>query len=363
MLTSELFKGDGRLAACQLHDTDHIFLGAVGDHVAKIQMALFVSDGLAVGREDRYAKRYGPSTARAVLAFKSKRRIINRSYELQVDDIVGKMTINALDREVAAKERLFGAPKPICCGNDPDVRPRASAAASRGRVLSLTSAIGGPPASPASAKADALSNVPVAKQWVATTRAVLTGLIATVTSPSAPPLPPDVLRRFDKVWAHFGVPKGLPVQGPFGQVTDLASFLSTISATYQKVATTLGNAGTVFRDLAVPLPAGNTFVGSDTKAFTMDDHRNSGEPTGADWPNGIYFKSEFLPLGPKKKTEIIVHEPVHFIDTSVFQDVRKPFDPDYKTISVAGHLTNAWSYSQFVLDVVFNREMPFDLDE
>jgi hypothetical protein len=40
---------------------------------------------------------YGPSTASAVLAYKQSRDIINRSYQTQADDIVGKMTMRALD--------------------------------------------------------------------------------------------------------------------------------------------------------------------------------------------------------------------------------------------------------------------------
>ena len=48
--------------------------------------------------------RYGKSTAAAVLAFKTKRKIINYSYETQVDNIVGKMTIAALDNEMVLRE-------------------------------------------------------------------------------------------------------------------------------------------------------------------------------------------------------------------------------------------------------------------
>jgi hypothetical protein len=47
---------------------------------------------------------YGKSTVKAVLAFKTKRRIVNSSYERQVDNIVGKMTIAALDKEMVRKE-------------------------------------------------------------------------------------------------------------------------------------------------------------------------------------------------------------------------------------------------------------------
>jgi hypothetical protein len=49
-------------------------------------------------------KKYGPSTARAVLTFKRARNIINRSYQTQADDIVGKMTIAELDKELVKLE-------------------------------------------------------------------------------------------------------------------------------------------------------------------------------------------------------------------------------------------------------------------
>jgi len=50
------------------------------------------------------SSRYDPSTANAVLLYKKERNIINRSYQTQADNIVGKMTIAALDREMLAKE-------------------------------------------------------------------------------------------------------------------------------------------------------------------------------------------------------------------------------------------------------------------
>src|SRR5262249_41293895 len=41
-------------------------------------------------------------TAAAVLAYKRKRNIVNRTYQAQADNIVGKMTMAALDREMVA---------------------------------------------------------------------------------------------------------------------------------------------------------------------------------------------------------------------------------------------------------------------
>src|SRR6476659_9549307 len=104
-LQSNLFRGDPALEACLVSDPAHITPGAVGDHVAKIQTALIKLDGLNIDPSELSAKRYGPSTAAAVLSFKQKRRIINFSYQTQADNIVGKMTIAALDREILEKER------------------------------------------------------------------------------------------------------------------------------------------------------------------------------------------------------------------------------------------------------------------
>lgn len=47
---------------------------------------------------------YGPSTAAAVLSYKTNRQIINRSYQTKPDSIVGKMTIASLDAEMRGRQ-------------------------------------------------------------------------------------------------------------------------------------------------------------------------------------------------------------------------------------------------------------------
>jgi peptidoglycan hydrolase-like protein with peptidoglycan-binding domain len=101
-LQSQLFRGDTKLQAAAVSDPDHITPGAAGPHVGKIQRALIQLDGAAIAQDSIY----GPATAAAVLAFKQQRNIINRRYQTQADNIVGKMTIAALDREMLEKERL-----------------------------------------------------------------------------------------------------------------------------------------------------------------------------------------------------------------------------------------------------------------
>lgn len=105
-LSSSLFRGNRALEACAAQDAAHVTRGASGEHVAKIQFALFAVDALRIDRTELAAQRYGPSTAAAVLAYKKKRQIINRSYQTTADDIVGKMTIASLDKEMKVRDLL-----------------------------------------------------------------------------------------------------------------------------------------------------------------------------------------------------------------------------------------------------------------
>ena len=100
-LQSQLFRGDAKLEAAAVSDSAHVVQGARGEHVRKIQQALIKLDGATIAADGIY----GPATAAAVRAYKKKRNIINRAYQTQADDIVGKMTIASLDKELIEKER------------------------------------------------------------------------------------------------------------------------------------------------------------------------------------------------------------------------------------------------------------------
>jgi peptidoglycan hydrolase-like protein with peptidoglycan-binding domain len=103
-LKSNLFAGDARLEACAASNPDHVTPGATGPHVRKIQGAVMTLDGANIDQGELDTARYGPSTAAAVLAYKTKRDIVNRTYQSQADDIVGIMTIKALDAELLANQ-------------------------------------------------------------------------------------------------------------------------------------------------------------------------------------------------------------------------------------------------------------------
>lgn len=105
-LTSTIlgFKGDTALEDCLVRDSAHILQGASGNHVAKIQQALIMLDGLDILAGEITSKRYGTSTAAAVLQFKRKRTILN--FRNQLDDIVGRKTIKRLDDELAKRPSI-----------------------------------------------------------------------------------------------------------------------------------------------------------------------------------------------------------------------------------------------------------------
>lgn len=105
-LQSRLFRGDPKLEAAAMSDPAHIVPGDSGSHVGKIQQALVKLDGATIEIDESY----DPATATAVLAYKRKRNIINRAYQTQPDNIVGKMTMALLDQEIVELEGVVSNP-------------------------------------------------------------------------------------------------------------------------------------------------------------------------------------------------------------------------------------------------------------
>lgn len=103
-LRSRTFSGEPALEAALVRDNAHIVRGARGEHVARIQAVVMFLDGSTIDPAEIKAKLYGPSTARAVQDYKRARNIVNHSYQNSADDIVGKMTIKALDDELMTRQ-------------------------------------------------------------------------------------------------------------------------------------------------------------------------------------------------------------------------------------------------------------------
>jgi peptidoglycan hydrolase-like protein with peptidoglycan-binding domain len=99
-LQSILFKGDPQLEAAATSNAAHITPGARGPHVSKIQRALNLIQGLLLAEDGVY----GAGTAAAVLEYKQQRNIVNTTYQTEADNIVGIMTMAALDADMLAQE-------------------------------------------------------------------------------------------------------------------------------------------------------------------------------------------------------------------------------------------------------------------
>jgi hypothetical protein len=123
-LRSQLFRNDGRLQGCLVADRCHVTAGSAGDYVHRIHVALMQIDQALIDPGELAGKRYGASTAAAVLRFKQDRDIVNRAYQTRADNIVGKMTIVALDDEMKKLEcsRVISVQAFICSfDQNPDV--------------------------------------------------------------------------------------------------------------------------------------------------------------------------------------------------------------------------------------------------
>jgi len=78
--------------------------GDHGTHVGLIQQALIQLEDEPIAVAELTSEAYGTTTAAGVLRYKTKRKIINKAYQQQADDIVGRMTIKSLDDEMTRLE-------------------------------------------------------------------------------------------------------------------------------------------------------------------------------------------------------------------------------------------------------------------
>ena len=105
MLKSKLLSPSQRLNDCEAQDSAHVTVGNVGDHVKRIQQALIRIDNADIAETELTNATFGERTAAAVLDYKQRRNIINRSYQRTADNIVGKMTIKSIDDEMLPLEQ------------------------------------------------------------------------------------------------------------------------------------------------------------------------------------------------------------------------------------------------------------------
>lgn len=104
-LQSTTLRGNAALQACLQRDEAHVAPGAKGAHVGLIQKCLLVLEPSTIAADEIRTRTYGPTTTAAVLTYKRARAIINRSYQTQADNIVGRMTVARLDADISKAER------------------------------------------------------------------------------------------------------------------------------------------------------------------------------------------------------------------------------------------------------------------
>ena len=139
-LVSLLLRDEPRLQACLVADTAHVVPGAAGRHVGLIQKVLLVLEKANISAGELRSGLYGPTTTAAVLAYKRKRDIVNRTYQTTADNIVGKMTIAKMDDELMRLDLRALSGRVVCTGGGHAPPPRPAAIVGAGQA----GLVGGP---------------------------------------------------------------------------------------------------------------------------------------------------------------------------------------------------------------------------
>jgi len=297
-LQSKLFGGDPVFEACLLKDSAHITPGAKGKHVSKIHTALAVLDNYAVAAGELSSGAYGGSTAAGVLAYKRKRKIINPSYQTQADNIVGKMTIAALDAEMFENEKVSPPPPPA-------KDPKDAALEVRDRALLWTN--------------NALRLIQAYRHFLKTPG----GLIFD----SSP------LFDFTTFAIHFQMHKDR--QNEFRYLWELDQHYTSIRLSLSK------------------LDAISHTVTDEVAAAESPDYAKGGFIPAYAWPvnyppkmaPGIRFTKHFPNLGPNCRAAILLHECSHYIGHNIMDGPEK--GPAYDAMSTDRAVHNACCYPNF----------------
>ncbi len=314
-LQSQSFRNDPKLEAAAVSDAAHIMPGAVGGHVAKIQRALILLDKAAIDPAELPGAGYGPSTAAAVLAFKQARNIINRSYQSQADNIVGRMTVAALDREMFQTEAELDA-----------IKQKA-------------------------AIAKAYATIPEALGRIRTARARLFALKPGYLWPT--PLFPSGRERRIAEW-NFKLHKA----------ADPVTQIDRVLAVYDRMEQTLFMASRARTSFGLFLPSKGDPKSPGVPAYTtaggyyygIGDRDSSGE-----YRKAIYITPEYA--NKVRAAEILIHELAHYCGgkEGSGQDIQhraRPFPPprgvrkeygqhDYAGMTAEEASRNAYSYPSY----------------
>jgi hypothetical protein len=332
-LNSKFLRVDPKLQAAFVSDPDHILLGAVGAHVVRIQSVLSLLDGAVISDRELQRGSYGPTTARAVLAYKRKRNIVNRAYETQADNIVGKMTVASFDREMFALELR---PRSLCtCG--PKNIP----------MLQIAFAFWPPKPGPGPAPAPRVFpppppvHTPLAIQGapdgVKMAQKALDAL-SVILDPKFPPAALAGNLAFQALQVHYRV-----------TVADFAATAQQLTAHLKAIIDVLKNAVAIF----TPGVPGDP-DGANAYAYSRNPRDSK-----------IYINPSFARVATAARGLVLVHEAFHALSVN-FVDTGK--DPDfdgareYRLIPKDLLPTSAHSFSQFVLQIHLGVRKTMDVE-
>ena len=337
-----------------MNNAAHVTTGASGDHVVKIQIALLTLEDVTINPAELSERRYGSSTADAVLSYKQKRNIINFSYETQADNIVGKMTISSMDREMLAQE-VPDDTGDGCYLDDSLIAGGATGGGERrgGALLAFAIPASFTPVTTAgltpSDRAKGLKGD--AATWAAAATNKL-GLVAGLLA-SPDPSDPDFVKRttaWQGLETHFHISTHA---NPAALVSDLSKFYGFIEITISRAATLFVDDLTNTKDFAYAFPGG----------FHSDPAQARGQ---------LHFCPRYLKLGPLMATAVIVHESAHYVDKTIghFASELPPLagspvgaghTKNYDQLNADEAKQNAYSYAQFALHMKlsFDKRLKF----
>jgi hypothetical protein len=322
-LQSQLFRGDPKLEAAAVSDPAHIELGAKGEHVRKIQLALIQLDGAVIAADGGY----GLATAAAVLAYKKKRNIINRSYQTQADNIVGKMTIAAMDKELLAAEPKHDDRTPHCVFHaDTEQTARRSFAVGAGPALTGFMLLD-----------EARASLPTAKSWVVATL-LQVGTIEFKLKSLTVPTPADMA----PIETHFKVNmRNVPMLEARNRMSKIREMFEKILQVLTVLETDrlVGNPGVTAKAMA---PLGGINRPAEVVTIGGDFHNSNANMRAA----------------------VLIHEAGHFADATCshaaseqpaphgspikdeFGTRVNPRKLNYAQLDFALHMQNAYSFAQ-----------------
>jgi hypothetical protein len=352
-LQSQLFQGDPKLQACLVNDAAHVTPGAKGDHVSKIQMALLTLEDVSLDPMELSTQQYGSSTANAVLTYKTTRNIINYSYQTQADNIVGKMTIASLDREMFAQEVPDDSSG--CFLDDALIAGKAAAGGQDTGGALLGFAIFAPVLAGIATGLTPSDRAKGLKTDAASWAAAATNSLGLVAGMLAFPDPkdPDAVKKttaWQGLETHFHISTH---PNPAGLVSDLSKFFSFIEVTISRAATIFVDDLTNTTDFAY--------------AFRGGFHTDPAQAVGQ-----LHFCPEYLKLGNLMATAVIVHESAHYVDRTIdhFASELPAFagspvgaghSKNYDQLNADEAKQNAYSYAQFALHMLkrFDKRLKF----